>query len=94
MFGRNFRLAVRLAVKCSRLFVWHCLNHQFELAVADSAKTQNAINHFQIFVDTIFTLYSQSNKNSGELRGVPEELESRVASIGRILGVHCVVSSA
>ena len=93
MFGRNSGVAVRLTVKYPRLFVWHCLNHRLELAVADSVKTQNAVNHFQIFMDTIYALYSQSSKNSRELREVAAELESQVATIGRILGVRWVASS-
>ncbi|KAK9679701.1 hypothetical protein QE152_g39795 [Popillia japonica] len=72
---------------------WHCMNHRIELAVSDSISDVGAVNHFQIFMDKLYTLYSKSPKNQRELAECASELDLELNKIGRILGTRWVSSS-
>jgi len=72
---------------------WHCFNHMLELAVSDATKSTTQVNHFKIFLDTLFALYSQSPRCQRELVSCASELDVRLNRIGRVLSVHWVASS-
>jgi hypothetical protein len=74
-------------------FSWHCMNHRLELAVADAIKDVSAVNHFKCFLDTIYSLFSRSNKNQRALSEACKELEVQFLHIGRILDMRWVSSS-
>jgi hypothetical protein len=93
MLGRKAGVAQKLLRQFTHLFIWHCLNHRLELAVADSVESMDAVNHVKCFLDTIYSLYSQSPKNQRELTRVCEQLGHQCLSIGRVLGVRWVASS-
>jgi hypothetical protein len=61
--------------------------------VADTLDDLNAINHFKIFLGTIYALFSQSTKNLRELSVVSAEIGSQLLKIGRIFDVRWVSSS-
>uniref|UniRef100_A0A8C6XSE7 DUF4371 domain-containing protein n=1 Tax=Naja naja TaxID=35670 RepID=A0A8C6XSE7_NAJNA len=44
------------------------------------------INHFQIFIDKIYSIFHQSNKNLIELNKISEQLEIEIIKIGRVFG--------
>jgi hypothetical protein len=92
MLSTKSGMAACLTKKSLSLYL-PLLNHCLELAVADSVKTINAANHFQVFMNTVYVLYSQSSKNCQELREVADELETSIRKIGWILGIHWVASS-
>ena len=93
MLGRKAGVVAQLIQKYPKLFAWHCLNHRLELAVGEAVKEVTALNHFKAFVDTVYSLYSQSTKNQRELKAASVELESQILRTGRVLDVRWVSSS-
>jgi hypothetical protein len=80
MLGTQSGVASRLRSLYPLIFSWHCMNHRLELAVADAIKDVSAVNHFKCFLDTIYSLFSQSNKNQRALSEACKELEVQVST--------------
>lgn len=93
MLGKKSGVASRLRGMYPAIFSWHCMNHRLELAVADAIKDVSAVNHFKCFLDCIYSLFSQSNKNQRALREACKELEVQFLQIGRVLDMRWVSSS-
>jgi hypothetical protein len=68
MIGRKAGVGKLLTEKYSNLLFLHCPNHRLELAVDDVIKELTGINHFKIFVDYLYPLYSASPKNQYDLK--------------------------
>lgn len=64
MIGRKAGVGKLLTDKYPDLLVWHCSNHRLELAVDDVVNEVAGINHFKIFFDYLYALYSSSPKIS------------------------------
>lgn len=75
MLGRKAGLAEKVKEQYPKVLSWHCLNHRFELAVADAVKSCTEINHFKVFMDKLYCVYSISNKNR-------QAIENCAAAIG------------
>jgi len=88
MFVKNSGVASRLRAMYPAIFPWHCMNHRLELAVADAT-----VNHFKHFLDSIYSLFSQSNNNQRELSNACRELEVQFLHIGRVLEMRWVSSN-
>uniref|UniRef100_H3A663 Uncharacterized protein n=1 Tax=Latimeria chalumnae TaxID=7897 RepID=H3A663_LATCH len=73
MLGRNSGVATKLCLKYPQLFMWHCMNHRLELAVADAIDEVTTVNHFKAFMEKLHNIYSQSNKNERELNEASTE---------------------
>ena len=93
MVGKHSGVVTRLRQRYPKLFVWHCINHRLDLSVADAIKDVGGIYHFQSFLDRLYTLYSQSPKNSRALQKACLELGIKFNKVGRILGMRWVSSS-
>lgn len=93
MIGRKAGVGKLLTDKYPDLLVWHCSNHRLELAVDDVVNEVAGINHFKIFFDTLYALYSSSPKNQYGLKSCSKELDLQFLSIGRILNTRWVASS-
>jgi len=73
---------------------FHCLAHRLEqLAVRDDLKSVTATNHFQSFWESLFALYSQSQKIQRELGRVASDTEIQLHRFTGIFSVRWVVSS-
>ncbi|XP_061476360.1 E3 SUMO-protein ligase KIAA1586 homolog isoform X4 [Rhineura floridana] len=86
MLGRKSGVATKLLEKFPKVIIWHCLNHRLQLSLDDSISDIKQVNHFKIFLDKIYSIYHQSNKNQTELETVAKELEMEIIKIGRVLG--------
>ena len=86
MLGRNSGVGARLKKDFPNIVIWHCLNHRLQLALDDSVNDIKQINHFEIFMDKIYTIFHQSNKNQMQLYNISEELGLEILKIGRVLG--------
>ena len=93
MLGKNSGVGTRIAKKYPNTILWHCLNHRLELSVSDAIKRVNAINHFKIFFDKLYSLYSRSPKNQRELSECSSAVCEQVQKIGRLLDTRWVASS-
>ncbi|KAK0134200.1 E3 SUMO-protein ligase KIAA1586 [Merluccius polli] len=93
MLGRKSGVAVRLQSLFPSLVVWHCAAHRLELAVGDVVKEMAAVNHFKMFMDKLYSLYSTSNKNRIELKECADALDVQLCKIGRVLDTRWVSSS-
>jgi hypothetical protein len=93
MLGRKSGVAVRLQSLFPNLVVWHCAAHRLELAVGDVVKEMAAVNHFKMFMDKLYSLYSTSNKNRVELKECADALDVQLCKIGRVLDTRWVASS-
>ena len=55
------------------------------------------VNHFKVFMDKIYSIFNQSNKNTMELFNISEDLGQNILKIGRVLGprwASCSLRSA
>ncbi|KAF2890112.1 hypothetical protein ILUMI_16062, partial [Ignelater luminosus] len=86
MLGRKSGVAAKLLESFPKIIVWHCLNHRLQLSLDDSISEIKHVNHFKIFLDKIYCVYHQSNKNQTELETIAKELEIEITKIGRVLG--------
>lgn len=93
MVGKYSGVVTRLRQRYPKLFTWHCFNHRLELSVSDTIKDVRGINHFKSFLDKLYTLYSQSPKNSHSLESACHELGLKFKKVGRILGMRWIASS-
>ncbi|XP_076039002.1 E3 SUMO-protein ligase KIAA1586-like [Oratosquilla oratoria] len=86
MLGRNSGVGIRLRNDYPNIVLWHCLNHRLQLVLDDSVNDIKQVNHFKIFMDKIYTIFHQSNKNQMQLFKISEELGQQILKIGRVLG--------
>jgi hypothetical protein len=93
MLRKKSGVATRLRTLYPLLFSWHYMNHLLELAVVDAIKDVVAINHLKSFLDCIYSLFSQSNKNKRALSEACKEIEIQFPQIGRVLNMRWVASS-
>ncbi|XP_063788503.1 E3 SUMO-protein ligase KIAA1586-like [Pseudophryne corroboree] len=97
--GANVMLGVKAGVgkllqgDFPKLILWHCMNHRLELAVDQALDVTGGTNDFRSFLDTLYTLYSQSPKNVRELSAQANELHVLLKKIGRVFNVRWVASS-
>uniref|UniRef100_A0A3B3QYV9 DUF4371 domain-containing protein n=1 Tax=Paramormyrops kingsleyae TaxID=1676925 RepID=A0A3B3QYV9_9TELE len=75
------------------IILWHCLNHRLELAVDQALDATGGTKDVQAFLDTLYSLYSQSPKNMRELSECAHNLHITLRRIGRVFTVRWVASS-
>uniref|UniRef100_A0A3B3C8Y0 DUF4371 domain-containing protein n=1 Tax=Oryzias melastigma TaxID=30732 RepID=A0A3B3C8Y0_ORYME len=75
------------------IVLWHCLNHRLELAVAQALDKTGGTKDFQAFLDSLYSLHSQSPKNMRELSECAHNLHITLKRIGRVFSVRWVASS-
>uniref|UniRef100_A0A3Q2XWZ4 DUF4371 domain-containing protein n=1 Tax=Hippocampus comes TaxID=109280 RepID=A0A3Q2XWZ4_HIPCM len=93
MLARKSGVAKRMTERYPNILIWHCLNHRLELAVSDTVLGAPGVNHFQAFMDKLYTVYSRSPQNQKELAECVATLEKEVGKIGRVLRTRWVSSS-
>ena len=49
------------------IMLWHCLNHKLEAAVGNALDATGGMKDLQSFLESLFSLYSQSPKNTPEI---------------------------
>jgi hypothetical protein len=86
MLGSKAGVATKLKHRFPMLTSWHCVNHRLELSVHDAVKACTEINHFKIFLDSLFATYSMSPKCQRELEECAKEVHGEINRIGRELG--------
>lgn len=75
------------------IVLWHCLNHRLELAVDQALDVTGGTKDFQSFLDSLYSLYSQSPKNTRELGECAQNLDITLKKIGRVFNIRWVASS-
>ena len=82
MLGKKSDVVLKLLEKYPKLIIWNCLNHRLELSIEEEEEEGrgaiaevNGINHFQTFLDKLYSVYNQSAKNQ-------REIEECAANIG------------
>lgn len=86
MLGRKSGVSTLILDQFPNIIIWHCLNHRLQLVLDDCICEIKQINHFKIFIDKIYVIFHQSNKNQIELSNISEQLEIDIIKIGRVLG--------
>lgn len=61
--------------------------------MGDAIREVTAVNHFQMFFDKLYSLYSRSPKNKIQLSECATDVDEQLRKIGRIFGVRWVASS-
>ena len=93
MLGRKNGVCKLLSERYPNIISWHCLAHRLELGVHDTVSEVNGINHFKIFLDKLYCVYSASPKNQKELASCASELDVQLLRIGKVLDTRWVASS-
>jgi len=93
MLGKHAGVYAQLKAQFPNLIGWHCLNHRLELSVHDAIEACTEVNHFKIFIQKLYTLYSASPKNRRALETSASELGVQLLKIGKFLDVRWVASS-
>jgi len=57
------------------IVLWHCLNHRLELAVDNALNATSGTYDLQFFLESLYSLYSQSLKNMRELSDCAPDLD-------------------
>ncbi|XP_058410086.1 E3 SUMO-protein ligase KIAA1586 homolog isoform X2 [Diceros bicornis minor] len=87
MLGRKSGVATKLLESFPEIIIWNCLNHRLQLSLDDSISEIKQVNHFKIFLDKIYSIYHQSNRNQKKLlETVAKDLEVEIVKIGRVMG--------
>ena len=63
------------------IVIWHCLNYCLQLVLDDSIKDIKQVNHFMIFLDEIYKIFHQSNKNQMNIFRISEQLGLQIIKI-------------
>ena len=92
MLGKHAGVYAQLKAQFPNLIGWHCLNHRLELSVHDAIEACTEVNHFKIFIQKLYTLYSASPKNRRALE-TAIELGVQLLKIWKILDMRWVASS-
>ncbi|KAL1475368.1 hypothetical protein MTO96_037332 [Rhipicephalus appendiculatus] len=85
MLGKQSGVAKLLEDSFPHLITWYCFAHRLELAVGDSVRDVEGINHFKIFMDKLYCLYSSSPKNRRELESCARDLNTSLLRLGKVL---------
>lgn len=93
MLGRKAGVGVLLQKMFPNIILWHCCNHRLELGVSDCLKEVNGVNHFQSFIENLYSLYHMSPKNTTELKECANSLDKQLLRIGKIFTIRWVASS-
>ena len=93
MLGQTAGVCALLKKQYLKLIGWHCLNHRLELSVHDAVKACVQVNHFKIFMDKLYSLYSMSPKHQRSIERCAAELGTEIRKIGKILNVRWVACS-
>lgn len=93
MVGRKSGVLTTINKKYPNTLIWHCMCHRVELAVGDSVDKINAVNHVKLFLDRLYSLYSQSPSAQRELEDVASPLGVELKKIGRVLDTRWAASS-
>lgn len=93
MLGSKSGVVTKFKSLFPRLTSFHCFNHRLELSVSDAVKSCSAVNYFKIFMDALYSLYSQSPKCQRELADCAAEVDVQLNRIGRVFDVRWVSSS-
>ncbi|KAK4883004.1 hypothetical protein RN001_006323 [Aquatica leii] len=91
MIGKISGVATRIKKTYHPVLSWHCVNHRLELALYDALRSVIATNHIQSFLECIYSLYSQSNKNQQELREVASQVQ--ILKVGKFFDIRWVASN-
>lgn len=93
MCGHTSGVGALLLKKYPDIILWHCANHRLELSVGDVAKDVAGVNPLHIFIDSLYSTYSQSPKSYDELKECAAELDTVLKKLGRILDTRWAASS-
>ncbi|KAL1248866.1 hypothetical protein QQF64_022184 [Cirrhinus molitorella] len=94
MMGRYRGAAMLLREKINpNLTAIHCMNHKLELAVHDAVKQITDASHFQMFIDSLYSFFSQSPKNMRAFESAASNLGIHARRIGRAFDVRWLSSS-
>ncbi|XP_055384099.1 E3 SUMO-protein ligase KIAA1586-like [Condylostylus longicornis] len=86
MLGSKSGVSARIKEIFPNVIIWHCLSHRLQLVLDDSINDIKQINHFKLFMDRIYSIFHQSNKNQKELNNISENLCLDIIKIVRVLG--------
>ncbi|XP_038410337.1 E3 SUMO-protein ligase KIAA1586 homolog isoform X1 [Canis lupus familiaris] len=87
VLGKKSRVATKLLENFPKIIIWNCLNYRLHLSLDDSISEIKQVNHFKLFLDKIYSIYHQSNKNQNKLlETVAKDLEIEIIKIGRVMG--------
>ena len=90
MLGSKSGLGILLRQEFPNLFLWHCqgdLYHRLESSVHDAIKITNGISEFKQFLDSLYSIYSLSAKNSTELKNCAQDLDEQFRKIGKVFTI-------
>lgn len=93
MTGSKSGVGTQLEELFPTLVLWHCANHRLELAVGDAVAEVEKMNHFKLFMDSLYSLYSQSPKLTEELQASAREVSCELLKIGKVLDTRWSASS-
>ena len=75
--------------KFPEIIIWNCLNYRLQLSLDDSISKIKQVNHLKIFLDKIYSIYHQSNKNQNKLlEPVAKDLEIEIFTLGLVGDQH------
>lgn len=94
MLGKKSGVATKLLESFPEIIIWNCLNHRLQLSLDDSISEIKQVNHLKVFLDKMYSIYHQSNKNQNKLLGtVAKDVEIEIIKIGRVMGPRWVACS-
>uniref|UniRef100_A0A8C4WSR0 KIAA1586 n=1 Tax=Gopherus evgoodei TaxID=1825980 RepID=A0A8C4WSR0_9SAUR len=86
MLGHKSGIATRLIQDFPNIIIWHCLNHQLQLALDDAINYINEISHFKFFWTRFMPFFSSQIKVSLNLNKFLKNCILKSSKIGHVFG--------
>ena len=91
--GKKSGVGALFVDKYPKIIVWHCLAHRLELSIGDAKASFEQFNNIVGVLNIIYAFYSQSPKNTEEIKDISKELGTVFKKIGKVFTIRWAASS-
>ena len=91
--GRKSGVGALFVNKYPKIIVWHCLAHRLELSISDVKSSFDQFDEIVSVLKIVYAFYSQSPKNTDEIKKISKDLGTSFKKIGKIFTIRWAASS-
>ena len=91
--GRKSGVGAFFVNKYPNIIIWHCLAHRLELSISDIKASFDQFDEIVSVLKIVYAFYSQSPKNTEEIKEISKDLGTSFKKIGKIFTIRWAASS-